>query len=654
MTGPLLKRITPRWWRLMLTACAVALAAAAAPATRQQIGDLLLEDIPAEAESYGRAVADYVDTRPSYEMLNWRLGASGYTFLRLGNLYTAETPHGPFRQAVDLPERIENPRPAQVCGEPGFLFTRDEDGDEYDAVFAAKAVRGAFVAHEISPSGTRNATVRTNPDGSLVAYASARRGAGAWELIVQAPCQGAARRVRDRSNYQPYIEDFGAGNQLLISRQADTGHVLYTIDGGSGVSRSLLHLAEPVRQGFLVGQRVLFTTNAFGEYVELYSADFANAQPRRLLGGLGHDIEQIILSPDRRKLAIILNEGVADSIAILDLATGHVQGGGFSAPLGVIADARFTHDGAALALSLSRNGHPSENGVYDWRTGTFTPWSGGVEPQSAARIATPIEFTYPSFDRVNGSARQIPALIYLPLGASAETPAPVLIAAHGGPASQSRPSFNRLYNYYVMEMGVAVVQPNIRGSTGYGRAFEQLDDGERRGDAIKDIGALLEWIEAEPNLDASRVVIAGGSYGGYVAMASLATYPDRIRGGISRVGVTDIATFLQNTEPYRLANRRLEYGDERDPLMAAQMALISPLQRAHEIHRPVLIIQGANDPRVPEQQAEAMVAAVRQNGVRAGYLLAGDEGHRFENATNRRWRDGAQVEFVRRVLLSDN
>jgi dipeptidyl aminopeptidase/acylaminoacyl peptidase len=202
-----------------------------------------------------------------------------------------------------------------------------------------------------------------------------------------------------------------------------------------------------------------------------------------------------------------------------------------------------------------------------------------------------------------------------------------------------------------MGLGVAVIMPNIRGSSGYGRAFEHLDDGVLRGDAIADIGALLDWIDADPRLDANRVVISGGSYGGYVALAAATTFPERLRGAISRVGMSDIATFLANTEPNRVANRRLEYGDERDPHIAEQLARLSPLQRADQIRAPLLIIQGANDPRVPRQQAEAMLAAVRANGIRAGYVLAGDEGHQFETAINRRWRDGAQVEFVRRTLL---
>lgn len=553
--------------------------------------------------------------------------------------------------AIWLSERIESPRPARVCEEPGLVFSSDEDGDEYDVIYTASMVRGAYVSRQISPADARNATLRVSLDGARIAYASAQRGEGAWELIVQTPCHGAERRVLDRSNYRIYIEDFGAQDRLLLSRQADEGHLLYTVDAATGASQRLLQLAEPVRQAFVIGRRVVFTTNAWGEYIELYTTDLAGALPRRLLGDLGHDIEQIILSPDRRSLALLLNEDGVGSVAVMDLASGALHGGGFSAPLGVIDDARFTHDSAKLAMSLARDGAPSQNGVYDWRTNQFIAWSGGVEPQHAARLSRPLAFSYPTFDRANGAQRRIPALMHLPPGASADNPAPVMIAAHGGPASQWRPTFSSLYNYYVMELGVAVVQPNIRGSTGYGRSFEQLDDGVRRGDAIGDIGALLDWIAQDPRFDQERVIISGGSYGGFVSLASLASYPDRLRGAISRVGVTDIATFLAHTEPYRLPDRRLEYGDERDAAIAAQLALISPLQRAHAMRSPVLIIQGANDPRVPQQQAEAMVIAVRANNQRAGYVLAGDEGHRFESAVNRRWRDGAQVEFVRRTLL---
>ena len=640
------------WRRLAWAAFAAVLVAAAGPAARQQIGDLLLEDIPPEAEALGRAVVDYIDTQPSYEMLSFRIGASGHTFLRSGNLYTADTPYGTFTKVVDLPQRIETPRTARVCGEPGFVFSSDEDGDEYDAIYTAHMARGTYVAREISPRDARNATLRVSLDGSTIAYTSARRGEGMWELIVQSPCVDAARRVLDRSNYRIYVEDFGPDNRLLLSRQTDDGHQLYLVDATTGAAQTLLQLAEPVRQAFVLGRRVVFTTNAWSEFIEIYVTDLSGAQPRRVLGDLGHDIEEIILAPDRRSLALLLNENGQSSAAVMDLASGLLHGGGFSAPLGAISNARFTHDGSRLAFSLSRNAAPSENGVYDWRTQEFTPWSGGVEPRHAGRLAQPAAISYPTFDLVGGAQRQIPALMYLPANTSADAPVPVVIAAHGGPASQWRPSFSSLYAYYVNELGVAVIQPNIRGSTGYGKSFEQLDDGARRGGAIRDIGALLDWIAQDPRLDQNRVVISGGSYGGLIALASLASYPDQLHGAISRVGVTDIATFLQNTEPYRLANRRLEYGDERDAASAAAMSAISPLRRAHQISRPVLIIHGANDPRVPRQQAEAMVAAIRENGVHAGYILAGDEGHRFESAVNRRWRDGAQVDFVRRILLA--
>jgi dipeptidyl aminopeptidase/acylaminoacyl peptidase len=351
-------------------------------------------------------------------------------------------------------------------------------------------------------------------------------------------------------------------------------------------------------------------------------------------------------------MALLINDNGLSRILVLDAATRGVLGAGLSPPLGVISDAAFTHDGAMLALNINRDAAPQESGLYDWTQARFTPWSGGVAPNQTARISRPVAFTYASA-RHGAEPLRISALLHLPEAASENAPAPVVIVAHGGPESQSRATFNRLHNYYATELGVAVILPNIRGSSGYGRTFEQMDDGVRRSEAIDDIGALLDWIAARPALDADRVVITGGSYGGFVSLSALAAFPDRLRGAISRVGVADIPSFLANTEPYRVANRRLEYGDERDPEIGPALTRLSPLARAHAMTAPILVIHGANDPRVPLQQAEAIVAAVRANGQHAGFLVAGDEGHRFENANNRRWRDGAQVKFIRRTLLDE-
>jgi dipeptidyl aminopeptidase/acylaminoacyl peptidase len=241
-------------------------------------------------------------------------------------------------------------------------------------------------------------------------------------------------------------------------------------------------------------------------------------------------------------------------------------------------------------------------------------------------------FTYPTFDRDGRKPRQIPAFIVRPRGAG---PHPVLIDIHGGPEAQARPSFAPLTQFYAAELGYAVIQPNVRGSTGYGKTFVALDNGLRREDAVKDIGALLDWIATQPDLDPKRVVVTGGSYGGYMTLASMTHYDARLLGGVSVVGISNFLTFFEATADYRRDLRRVEYGDERDPKMREFLQRISPLTNAGKITKPLLVVQGLNDPRVPARESEQIVAAVRANGGEAWYLAAKDEGHGFRKKGNR-------------------
>jgi dipeptidyl aminopeptidase/acylaminoacyl peptidase len=222
--------------------------------------------------------------------------------------------------------------------------------------------------------------------------------------------------------------------------------------------------------------------------------------------------------------------------------------------------------------------------------------------------------------------------VYTPRG---NGPHPVVIDIHGGPEGQSRPGYSPYTQYLVNELGYAVIQPNVRGSTGYGRTFTQLDNGRLREDSVRDIGALLVWIAAQPQFDAQRVVVMGGSYGGYMVLASLVHYGDRLRGGIDVVGISNFVTFLNNTSGYRRDLRRAEYGDERDPSMRAFLQRISPLNRAETIRKPLLVVQGLNDPRVPASESAQLVARVRGSGGEVWYLAAKDEGHGFRKKANR-------------------
>ncbi|MFT3955074.1 MAG: prolyl oligopeptidase family serine peptidase [Piscinibacter sp.] len=230
-------------------------------------------------------------------------------------------------------------------------------------------------------------------------------------------------------------------------------------------------------------------------------------------------------------------------------------------------------------------------------------------------------------------------------------PRPVLIDIHGGPEAQARVGFMGRYNHFIEDLGIAIVQPNVRGSAGYGKTFLTLDNGAKREDAVKDIGALLDWIATQPRLDASRIVVSGGSYGGYMSLATATSYPQRIAGAIDVVGISNFVTFLRNTESYRRDLRRVEYGDERDAAMRELLERISPLSNAQKITRPLFVVQGRNDPRVPWTEAEQIVEKVRANGTTVWYLRAENEGHGFQRKENADYQFWATTLFLRETLL---
>jgi dipeptidyl aminopeptidase/acylaminoacyl peptidase len=227
----------------------------------------------------------------------------------------------------------------------------------------------------------------------------------------------------------------------------------------------------------------------------------------------------------------------------------------------------------------------------------------------------------------------------------------VLVAIHGGPEAQARLGFLGRDNYFLEELGVAIIRPNVRGSSGFGKTFLALDNGVKREDSVRDIGALLDWIARQGDLDASRVVVEGGSYGGYMSLAVATHYADRIAGAIDVVGISNFVTFLEGTESYRRDLRRAEYGDERDPATRDFLLRISPLTNAGRITKPLFVVQGRNDPRVPYAESEQIVARVRENGTPVWYLRAENEGHGFARKENADFEFFATVMFMRQTLL---
>jgi dipeptidyl aminopeptidase/acylaminoacyl peptidase len=311
-------------------------------------------------------------------------------------------------------------------------------------------------------------------------------------------------------------------------------------------------------------------------------------------------------------------------------------------PIGRISGLEFSPDGRRLGMTINTAGSPADvyalelgagaSGADALDAGALTRWTyselGGLD---RAAFVEPELIHYRTFDSGEGGPAEIPAFIYRPRGEGLH---PVIVSIHGGPEGQYRPGFSSTFQMWVNELGTAVIAPNVRGSSGYGKHFVKLDNGRLREGSVRDIGALLDWIAEQPDLDATRVVVYGGSYGGYMVLASLTHFSDRLRAGVDIVGISNFVTFLENTQDYRRDLRRPEYGDERDPEMRAFLESISPNRNVERIRVPLLVAQGQNDPRVPVTESEQIVRDARENGQDVWYMNALNEGHGFRKKEN--------------------
>jgi dipeptidyl aminopeptidase/acylaminoacyl peptidase len=365
------------------------------------------------------------------------------------------------------------------------------------------------------------------------------------------------------------------------------------------------------------------------------------------------DVSDFAVSDDGDRGAFVTNE---DGISRLYLMNSKSRQ--FSRvskiPVGLISGLAFSPDSRRLAFNLSTAQTPSD--VYVLELGrraeaarSLVRWTfsevGGLDTSS---FVEPKLVRYPTFDTIGEGQRTIPAFVYKPPG---KGPHPVIIHVHGGPESQYRPAFSKKTQMWLAELGVAVIAPNIRGSTGYDSTYLAMDNGLKREDAIRDIGALLDWIAEQKDLDQDRVAIYGSSYGGYVVLASAVHFGDRLRAGVDVVGISNFVTFLENTEDYRRDFRRLEYGDERDPEMRAFLERISPINNVDRIDIPLLVVQGRNDPRVPARQSEQIVRALRERGRPVWYIEALNEGHGYDRKENRDIYEQATILFLQKYLL---
>jgi dipeptidyl aminopeptidase/acylaminoacyl peptidase len=504
--------------------------------------------------------------------------------------------------------------------------------------------------------------VRWSPNGKLLAFQSTRRDGSNNDLWIMDPDRPESAELLMEAANGTWLgpADFSDNQDYLLVQQfvqvSDSRiHLLNLKD------RSVEQVAGSA--DFPSGNRALsfdrkgngfyFITNQRGRAAELaWRSLTPDSVPEFITARIPWDVLDFALSEDGRRGAFVTNEEGASRLYLLNTrARRFVRIG--AVPVGVITGLKFSPDGRQLALNLSTAQTP--NDVFVLRLGrspervnSMTRWTysevGGLDTRS---FISPELVHYPTFDLRGENQRTVPAFVFRPEG---KGPHPVIIHVHGGPENQFRPSFNSAFQMWVAELGAAVIAPNIRGSTGFDSEYLSLDNGFRREDAIRDIGALLDWIATQPELDERRVAITGASYGGYVVLASAVHYSDRLRAGVNVVGISDFVTFLENTEDYRRGLRRHEYGDERDPEVRVFLERISPLNNVDRINIPLLVVQGRNDPRVPPAQSEKIVQALRARGQPVWYIEALNEGHGYERKENRNVYEQAAVLFLRRYL----
>jgi dipeptidyl aminopeptidase/acylaminoacyl peptidase len=484
--------------------------------------------------------------------------------------------------------------------------------------------------------GTSSETIKTefytidpmNPDSAKLLVALDGVGWGGGEFSPDDKKLVIGRYVSINESYI-YIYDIATGEKTLLTPQDGTEKVAW---GVGGFSRD--------------GKGLYLTTDKGSEFSRLVYMDLATRKITSLTDHINWDVTGAELSEDGRWLAFGTNENGWYKLRVLDTKTNK-EIKLPKLPAGQVGGFRFHKKTGELGLNITSFGTLADAYSLDLKTGKLTHWAKTeMNGYDTKGLREPELIKWKSFDGL-----EISGFIYKPT-ATAKGKRPVIINIHGGPEGQSTPGPQGRNAYLINDLGVAVIYPNVRGSSGYGKTFLTLDNGYKREDSVKDIGALIDWIAKQPDLDKDRILVMGGSYGGYMTLAVATHYNDKIRASIDIVGISNFVTFLKNTESYRRDLRRVEYGDERDPKMNEFLMKISPLTNAHKITKPMMVVQGKNDPRVPYTEAEQIVAAIKKNNTPVWYLMANDEGHGFSKKNNVDYQFYSSIMFIKEFLLN--
>jgi dipeptidyl aminopeptidase/acylaminoacyl peptidase len=624
--------------------------------------NLVIQNLPSIPLELVESVKKYTESKTVFAS-NWhpfkREILVGKRAGNVNQVHLLSAPMGELRQLTDFPDPVGGGNWHPKTGDY-FLFSKATGGNEISQLYRYDAASGEITrltnddkrrigggpwstagdryVYSSVPTGggTTSETIKTefytiNPsDASSAKLLASFDGVG-WGVADWSPDDKkliVGKFVSANESYI-YLYDIETADLALLTPQEGTEKVAYS---GAEFSKD--------------GKGLYLTTDKGSEFQRLVYMDIASKTVTPITGHINWDVDNFEVSEDGKYIAMVTNENGFRILRILDTAT-RKEIKLPKLPAGQIGGFDWHKKTGELGFNVTS--YQSLNDVYslDPKTGKITHWAKSeLNGFDTKGLREPELITWKSFDD-----REISGFIYKP-PTKFKGKRPVIINIHGGPEGQATPGPLGRSSYFINDLGVAVVYPNVRGSSGFGKTFLQLDKGFKREDSVKDIGALLDWIEKQPDLDKDRIMVTGGSYGGYMTLAVATNYNDRIRASLDIVGISNFNTFLKNTETYRRDLRRVEYGDERDPKMYEFLEKISPLTNAHKITKPLFVVQGKNDPRVPYTEAEQIVAEARKNNTPVWFLMANDEGHGFAKKNNSDYLYYSTILFIKEHLLN--
>ncbi len=615
---------------------------------------IVVDGAPAVPDALADATRPYLEFRRA-SFLGWN--PADHSMLiktRFGDteqLHTVAKPGGERRQLSFEAEPILTGA-LSPTGDT-LIVQKDKGGDEFYQLYALRKGRLTL----LTDGKSRNWFGAWSRDGRWIGYSSTRRNGADADLYIAEPARaGSERQVAQVSGGGWNIADFSPDGRsaLVVNRISINKTDVYELDLAT---RALRPITAPAMEVSYEGVRyapdgsIWAASDKDSDVLRLGRLDRASGAFTPVTQEARWDVSDFAISPDGSFVAYAINENGVSRLRVLDIATRKVrQVDGL--PAGVIPYS--IHSAIEIApwgeigLSLSSARVAGDAFSVDPKTLAVTQWThsetGGLDPNDNIE---PRLITIRSFD-----GEPISGFLYLPDAKKFAGRRPLIVDIHGGPEGQTRPEFLGRNNYLLNELGIALFYPNVRGSTGYGKRFVNLDNGpQRRENSVRDIGAFLDALAKEPRLNPTRFGVTGLSYGGYMCYATAIRYGSRLKGANCYVAISNFVTFLENTQAYRRDLRRVEYGDERDPVQRAKLQAISPLTNVQQLRIPLLVATGGNDPRVPPSEADQIIKAVRANGGSAWHVLARNEGHVFRKKENEDYYFWVGLEFWKERLL---